>query len=96
MLNQRGFPGVRICKSLVTNRPALFLPPAARGRFSAKGDRCRLQVQVESSKTSSTTKPSLIGSLRRRAPWTVKHPQKLFIIEKSLILVYYLNLSVEN
>jgi amino acid adenylation domain-containing protein len=48
------------------------------GRFSAKDDRCRLQVQVKLSKTSSATKPSLIGPPCHGAPWT---PRKNFLSE---------------
>jgi amino acid adenylation domain-containing protein len=47
------------------------------GLFSAKGDRCRFQVQVELSKTSSATKPSLIGPPCHGVPWTPR--QKLLI-----------------
>jgi hypothetical protein len=62
------------------NTAVELMPSATRGLFSAKDDRCGLQVQVELPKTSSATKPSLIGSSRyaprRGAPWT---PVKLLI-----------------
>ncbi|MGD2087724.1 MAG: amino acid adenylation domain-containing protein [Candidatus Aminicenantes bacterium] len=64
------------------NRPALtaekFCLRQPGGCFSAKGDRCRLQVQVELSKTSSATKPSLIGPPCHGAPWT---PRKNFSLD---------------
>jgi amino acid adenylation domain-containing protein len=50
------------------------------GALFAKGDRCRLQVQVKKLKTSSETIPSLIGRVRRTpAPG----PRKNFSLEGS-------------
>jgi len=50
------------------------------GTLSAKGDRRRLQVQVKEWKTSSETKPLLIGRVRRPPP--AGPPRKNFSLNK--------------